>query len=69
MLENRVIGGRRATDNQFPYQVSLLTSTSMICGGSIIADSIVLTAAHCTRGLPQDICWFKLHLGRYKENC
>lgn len=43
-----VIGGNDAKDGQVPYQVSLLDENiKHFCGGSIIADEWILTAAHC----------------------
>jgi len=46
-----IVGGTEATAGQFPYQVSLqlITTTggSHFCGGSIISNGYVLTAAHC----------------------
>ncbi|XP_030749031.1 brachyurin-like [Sitophilus oryzae] len=49
-LSKRIIGGNVATANQFPYQVALFVyegNTVYFCGGSLITDSWVLTAAHC----------------------
>lgn len=45
--ETKIIGGQVAREGQFPYQVALLKWKQMYCGGSIIAASVVLTAAHC----------------------
>lgn len=44
--EEDVVGGHAAERGQFPYQVSVQT-TSHFCGGSIISPNHVLTAAHC----------------------
>ncbi|KAH8397973.1 hypothetical protein KR222_007590, partial [Zaprionus bogoriensis] len=46
-LEGRVVGGVDADLAQFPHQISLRYRGSHNCGGSIIARSWVMTAAHC----------------------
>jgi len=50
---SRIIGGRIAEKNEFPWQVSLQLMESgvktHICGGSIISDSWIITAAHCVK--------------------
>lgn len=42
-----IIGGHEATPGMFPYMVSLFGKQGPYCGGSLISDRFVLTAAHC----------------------
>ncbi|ESN95803.1 hypothetical protein HELRODRAFT_185962 [Helobdella robusta] len=47
-----IVGGIEARPNEFPWQISLQSSTgSHRCGGSIINDQWIITAAHCVEGL------------------
>lgn len=50
-VDGRILGGIEAPDHAHPYQVSLQRS-SHTCGGSIIADKFILTAAHCVDSAP-----------------
>ncbi|XP_073833449.1 serine protease SP24D-like [Musca autumnalis] len=43
----RIVGGNRAAEGQFPHQVLLRSKTGGMCGGSIISEYYILTAAHC----------------------
>jgi len=43
----RIVGGSEARLHEYPWQAALLYERKLFCGGSLINDRIVLTAAHC----------------------
>ncbi|XP_016985295.1 trypsin alpha-3 [Drosophila rhopaloa] len=52
-ISPHIVGGDQADISDYPYQVSVRLETYMllhICGGSIYAPKIVITAAHCIKG-------------------
>lgn len=49
-LNWRVVGGSNAALGQFPYIVSLRRSGSHFCGGTIVSNVYIISAAHCTTG-------------------
>ncbi|KAL7452490.1 hypothetical protein ACHAWC_004209 [Mediolabrus comicus] len=46
----RIIGGDQTTRDRFPYVASLVDTLTdrHVCGGSLIASDIILTAGHCS---------------------
>lgn len=48
----RIWGGRNAGVNELPYQVGLLvlTARNSFCGGSIVSNFFVVSAANCFPG-------------------
>ncbi|XP_059476938.1 trypsin-1-like [Neocloeon triangulifer] len=48
---DKIVGGSPAAAGEIPWQVSLqYTSGFHFCGGSIISETYILTAAHCSTG-------------------
>ncbi|CAG9855669.1 unnamed protein product [Phyllotreta striolata] len=43
----KIVGGDEAVPHAYPYQVALIIDNSQLCGGSLISQNYVLTAAHC----------------------
>jgi trypsin len=52
-FEAKVIGGQPAEEGQYPWLVSLAYADdgTAFCGGTVITEDIVLTAAHCAEAV------------------
>merc|ERR1711874_35596 len=49
-IEDRIVGGFEAAHHEWPWQVALFIDDAWFCGGSLISDEWVMTAAHCADG-------------------
>lgn len=45
---SRIVGGTEAIPNSLPWQIAIFIDDQYFCGGSLISNEWVLTAAHCT---------------------
>lgn len=66
-IDPRIIQGENATRGQFPYYAFLkvqLAQGEAACGGSLISNQYVVTAAHCLKGAAQ----VEVHLGSLKAS-
>ena len=50
----RIVNGEAAVANSWPWIAQLIVENSHICGGSIIHEEWILSAAHCCEGLTTD---------------
>ncbi|KMQ88769.1 mite allergen der f 3-like protein [Lasius niger] len=51
-FDPRIVNGEDAKEGEIPYQVSLQDRqiSSHFCGGSVLSEYYVITAAHCVEG-------------------
>merc|ERR1711997_127081 len=48
--QDKIVGGFEAAENQWPWQVALFIDNAWFCGGALISENYVMTAAHCADG-------------------
>jgi len=58
---DRIVGGTEATPHSYPWMAALFVDDQWFCGGSLISDEWVLTAAHCAK----DASEMKVMLGAH----
>lgn len=62
----RIVGGRPAKSGSWPWQVQLLYFGSHYCGGALLTDQWIVTAAHCLDQNVDPADW-ELSFGSYKK--
>ncbi|KAK4010820.1 brachyurin [Daphnia magna] len=58
---SRIVGGTEASPNSLPWQVAFFVDDRFFCGGSLISNEWILTAAHCV----EDAGFFDILLGAH----
>ncbi|NXL33365.1 TM11E protease, partial [Glaucidium brasilianum] len=53
----RILGGQRAQDGEWPWQASIQLDGTHRCGASVISNTWLVTAAHCFRGVRDPRRW------------
>uniref|UniRef100_A0A8C5Q757 Peptidase S1 domain-containing protein n=1 Tax=Leptobrachium leishanense TaxID=445787 RepID=A0A8C5Q757_9ANUR len=61
VISSRIVGGMDSVDGEWPWQVSILYRGSHSCGGSLISNQWILSAAHCFASK------YDIYLGGYWE--
>lgn len=51
----RIVGGQETQRHQYPWMTVVQLVGRYYCGGSLISDLYVLTAAHCVQGVPPEL--------------
>ncbi|XP_038174778.1 trypsin-4 isoform X3 [Arvicola amphibius] len=60
--DDKIIGGYNCPKNSIPYQVSLNDGFGHLCGGSLISEQWVLSAAHCYERLQVRLGEHNIHV-------
>ncbi|XP_026018681.1 serine protease 27-like [Astatotilapia calliptera] len=68
LMQDRIVGGLDSLLGEWPWQVDVQKHPDgHICGGSLITENWVLSAAHCFPD-PSDVSSYTLYVGRYQQN-
>uniref|UniRef100_UPI0037E9951C transmembrane protease serine 4a n=1 Tax=Semicossyphus pulcher TaxID=241346 RepID=UPI0037E9951C len=62
--QDRIVGGKDALIEDWPWQVSLQQGGRHTCGGTLVSPSWVVTAAHCFAGSKKELSGWRVVSGR-----
>ena len=62
-----IVGGVSAPKGYYPWQVAIYNQQEFLCGGSLINDVKVLTAAHCFNHRSTDVKEYEVVLGEHNR--
>jgi secreted trypsin-like serine protease len=63
--DGRIVGGKEAKPNSWPWQVQIRYNGGHYCGASLLSNDWIITAAHCLRG--NSPSGFSFRLGRHSK--
>merc|ERR1712180_110139 len=65
---DRIVGGQETEQHEYPWQVGLVSRNGKTpwCGGTLISDRHIMTAAHCTAGSTAES--IQILLGEHRTN-
>ena len=47
--KSKIVGGSETKVNEYPWMVSMELNGNHACGGALISEDTIMTAAHCTK--------------------
>lgn len=56
----RIVGGYETQVNQYPWMAMMMFRGHFYCGGSLISDRYVVSAAHCLKSFPRNFITVRL---------
>merc|ERR1712217_548511 len=57
LRRNLVVNGFNAEANEYPFLITLSKDGDTLCGGTILNEQFILTAAHCLKGVTNPSGW------------
>jgi len=71
-LQDKIVKGRKTRPGEYPYAVAMMNRGRQFCGGSLINQNTILTAAHCVQHMTaNDVKNLRVQIGDwdiYKTN-
>ncbi|XP_059086215.1 serine protease nudel-like isoform X2 [Tigriopus californicus] len=68
LINDKIVGGTDADAKNWPAIVAIYRDGDFICGGTIINDEWVLTAAHCVENYKENQYYFDILVGMLRKN-